>query len=323
VRWPLLSPEELISAPPAAWLIKDYLIENEFSQIYGRWGCGKSFLALAWACSIATGTPWFERDVKKGPVLFIAPEGGKGGWGKRLKAWAAHCGVPVKWDNLRFIRVPVNFYKQEEDALLQELKRINAFGGRDPIFTVIDTQARAMVGADEDSAKDMGLFVAAVNNLQTQTGSHVCSIHHTPKEAADARGSGAQHGALDAQYYIEKAASMVTLECVKVKDGEHLPPLPMQLVKMPGTGSCVLLPPAVSGLKKNSRKLLELVSSSQIPVGTSLGKWGEEHDMNHSTAYRSQDELLAGGYVTQTDGIWTLTSLAELALSQPSQLVPA
>src|SRR6266852_3160241 len=43
VRWPLVSPEELITAPPPAFLVQDYLVEGEFSQVFGRWGSGKSF----------------------------------------------------------------------------------------------------------------------------------------------------------------------------------------------------------------------------------------------------------------------------------------
>src|SRR5437870_289160 len=83
-------------------------------------------LPLAWACAVATGTPWLDRAVKAGPVLYLAPEGGKGGWGKRLSAWAAHRGVSVNWDRLRFVRVPVNLFRQEDRALLDELRRRGA-----------------------------------------------------------------------------------------------------------------------------------------------------------------------------------------------------
>src|SRR3989442_3222945 len=86
---------------------------------------------------------------------------------------------------------------------------------------------------------------------------------------------------------------------------------PMQLVKMPGTGSCVLLPPAVAGLKPNARKLLEMVAASQIPIGRSLAVWAIEQGTPSSTAYRSQDELLAAQYVTKGAEWWALTRAGE------------
>lgn len=101
-----------------------------------------------------------------------------------------------------------------------------------------------------------------------------------------------------------------------------MPPLPLQLVKMPGTGSCVLLPPAVSGLKANTRKLLELVRVSQIPIGRSLATWAIEQGIPSSTAYRSQDELLAAQYVTKSESYWALTPVGEAAFSHVSQALP-
>jgi hypothetical protein len=39
------------------WLLRGTLERNTFALIFGDPGCGKSFLAIDWACRVATGTP--------------------------------------------------------------------------------------------------------------------------------------------------------------------------------------------------------------------------------------------------------------------------
>ncbi len=324
VRWPLLTPDYLMHMPPVEWLVQSYVAEGAFSVLFGRWGSGKSFLALDWACCVATGREWLGRPVKQGPVLYLAPEGAGGGWGKRLNAWTTIYG-PIDGDVLRFIRVPVNLYRREEHALLDELHRQGTFGGHDPVLIVIDTQARAMVGGEEDSAKDMGLFVAACDHLRQATGCHVLDLHHTPKAAGDARGSGALHGAADAMYYIEKSGRFVTLNSpskTKDEDERGTPAVALALVPVPGTGSCVLDVADAVPLVPGAIELLKRVASTKIPCGTNLAKWAEEGGMAHTTAYRYQRELLRGPYVAQGAECWELTPLGQRACTTSTTPVP-
>ena len=50
-----------------------------------------------------------------------------------------------------------------------------------PALIIVDTLARCMVGGDENSAKDMGLFIAHADALRKETGATVLIIHHTGK----------------------------------------------------------------------------------------------------------------------------------------------
>src|SRR3546814_2049301 len=64
-------------------------------------------------------------------------------------------------------------------------------GGIDPSLIVVDTVARALAGADENSASDVGRLVDAFDWLKSQWGCAVLPIHHTGhSQDAKTRGRG-------------------------------------------------------------------------------------------------------------------------------------
>src|SRR5262245_31012061 len=71
---------------PPTWLIRDWLPEHANALLYGKSEHGKSFVAVDWACCVASGTPWMGIPVKKGDVLYLAGEG-EHGYVKRVAAW--------------------------------------------------------------------------------------------------------------------------------------------------------------------------------------------------------------------------------------------
>ena len=52
-----------------SFVIKGLLPEQSFVSMYGPSGSFKSFLALDWACHIASGIDWDQHKVKEGAVL--------------------------------------------------------------------------------------------------------------------------------------------------------------------------------------------------------------------------------------------------------------
>src|SRR5438034_1345408 len=68
----------------------------------------------------------------------------------------------------------------------------------------VDTLARCFVGGEENSAKDMGLFVAGLDRLRAATGAAVLVVHHTGRESGRERGSTALSGAVDTLMVIER-----------------------------------------------------------------------------------------------------------------------
>ena len=103
-----------------SFVIKGLIPECSFASIYGPSGSFKSFLALDWACHIATGKDWDGHKVKQGAVLYVAGEGGFGVT-QRVRAWELQHKVN-NLDNLARLPVPIfpsdTFYSQYFQAML-------------------------------------------------------------------------------------------------------------------------------------------------------------------------------------------------------------
>src|SRR3546814_9150341 len=94
-------------------------------------------------------------------------------------------------------------------------------GGIDPSLIVVDTVARALAGADENSASDVGRLVDAFDWLKSQWGCAVLPIHHTghSQEAKTrGRGSSALYAGLDGEFLVSSDGDTVQLRSMKEKD---------------------------------------------------------------------------------------------------------
>jgi hypothetical protein len=60
--------------------------EDGLVVLYGEPRAGKSFLALDWGLSVATGVAWLGHQVKQGEVVYIYAEGVRG-LRRRAEAW--------------------------------------------------------------------------------------------------------------------------------------------------------------------------------------------------------------------------------------------
>jgi hypothetical protein len=77
-RFTPLTLKEIADLPPPEWLIEDLVPEDGLVVLYGEPRAGKSFVALAWGLSVATGTPWLGHEVQSGEVVYIYAEGLRG-----------------------------------------------------------------------------------------------------------------------------------------------------------------------------------------------------------------------------------------------------
>ena len=203
--------------PTPAWLIEGLLVENTLSCIYGTYGSFKSFVALDWALSIAGGHDWGGHAVQQRPVFYIAGEG-TGGLGARIRAWENFHGRSAG---------DLPFYILDEAAQLVERGEVDAviaaIMAHSPTvapFIVIDTVARSMVGYDENSTRDMGLFVNAIERIQRETGGgHVCVVHHA-NASGTMRGNTALPAGVDTVIEVKrtKDSMFASLLPLKTKD---------------------------------------------------------------------------------------------------------
>ena len=170
----LLSPTDLAALPEPTWLIDGVLPSHGFCVLYGEPGSGKTFVALSIALSVAADHCWCGKHTLGGMVLYVAAEGL---YGLKLRVEAYQKKHDLRAENIRYLGVAFNLLNEDVETLLATLQA----AGIRPDLIVLDTLARLMLGADENSAKDMGLAIAGMDRVRQETGATVLVIHHTRK----------------------------------------------------------------------------------------------------------------------------------------------
>ncbi|MEX0654659.1 MAG: helicase RepA family protein [Phycisphaeraceae bacterium] len=223
-----LTRADQIEMRPPVWLLRGMLERDTFALVFGDPGTGKSFLAIDWACRVATGTPWRGHGVTAGPVVYVAGEGQQG-FGRRIRAWSEHQGVSLAGAPL-FVAPAVAIPEMPQ---LGELAVAIDETLAPPALIVLDTLARCFGGGDENSTQDMSRFVSACDALRRRYGCTILVVHHTGHaDKSRARGAIALKAALDAEYRLADNEAGLTLTATKMKDAETPPPLGLELVSV-------------------------------------------------------------------------------------------
>ncbi len=108
--------------------------------LYGDPSCGKTFVALSMALSVACGGDWLGRSAKPVKVLYIAAEGVLG-LKNRIRAHRHRYGIEA--DNIRFVASPIAVADPKEVAALIKCLADEDFA---PQLIVVDTFARVDIG---------------------------------------------------------------------------------------------------------------------------------------------------------------------------------
>jgi AAA domain-containing protein/bifunctional DNA primase/polymerase-like protein len=191
----LLSPSDILNRPRPKSLIHGLLNMDSETWIIGEPGSFKSFVSLDVAAHIGTGLEWQRRRTVHGPVVYIVAEG-VSGIGPRIAAWQETYGAMA---GVHFLPRPVQALDEYGWSVLVEVcRRIS------PMLVVIDTQARVTVGMEENSARDMGMYVERVRALREATGACVLTVHHVGRNGGDARGSSAVDGAQTTELRVSR-----------------------------------------------------------------------------------------------------------------------
>lgn len=217
----LLSLDDIDSMPDVRFLIDRMIPERGVGVIYGDSRSKKTFIGLDMCLHLVSGRSAYHGDkisaADSGSVLYLAGEGA-GGFKLRIPAWKAqNPGAVLDADRFRLLPHCPNFLDPKNVSAL--IKTID--GKMDGVkVLVIDTLARALVGADENASKDLGPFFVAVDNIVRKYNCVVIILHHTSK-AGEMRGSTAIMGAVDFAFRLtSKPGSLdVSVFCDKMKDG--------------------------------------------------------------------------------------------------------
>lgn len=220
-KFPLtLLSEIVIDDAEPEFLVEDLMPLRGLATIYGPPGSAKTFLALDLGLCVAGGVPFFGKAVNQGGVIYIAAEAGAG-LRKRVITARAEKAIPESAP-FAMIALAPNLGPKTSDAgkLIADIKAQWPYSA--PIcLIVIDTLARTLPGADENSSADMGGFVANAAAIAAAFNCLVLVVHHSGKDAERGmRGSSNLNGATDAEWQISSKDGIRTVLLHKMKDGE-------------------------------------------------------------------------------------------------------
>lgn len=297
----LYSTAELLNLPAPTWLIDRIMPAGGLVALYGPPGCGKSFVALDVAFSIATGKQWQGHPVEPGHVLYLAAEGGAG-MSKRARAWLTSNQVKASQTNMAWLieSVPVHV---DSDQMTVLLERIQFEIDDTPDLVIVDTLARCFDG-EESETGDMGRFIAGVDHLRAELGCTVLVIHHTRLAGDRERGNTAFRGAADAMLSVEKDGNDITISCTKQKDAEEFAPIHLELTSVADTDSCVVV-----GASDNPRVDAELTLMLEALASRQPCTWDEWIEgvlLPKSRIFYHIQRLKQQKLVRKEDGKWSV-----------------
>lgn len=188
--------------PEPQWLLDKFLPAQGTVILYGPPKHYKTFIAIDLAMTLATGTAGWGYPARDPiTVVYVVGEAAHNVMRLHRPAWMHHRGLSDA--RPPFYVVPMMPSVGDPGAfveLVESLKR----QGLKPGLVVLDTVARAMRGRDENSAKDAGEFVEAMDMIQRAFSCTVMALHHTGKDAArGSRGSSVMVADPDTSIEIE------------------------------------------------------------------------------------------------------------------------
>ena len=217
-RVPLMHLVELRdSAAQVRWLVKHAVPAESVGMLFGGSGSFKSFIALDLALHIAHGLPWLGRRSTKGPVIYIAAEGGAGLWA-RIEAW--HRARGLRWEDAELYVVPVAVNLGADAWRVVDAAQL---AGVVPALVIADTLSQTYSG-EENSAAEISAYLRELGaRFRALWRCCVMVVHHSGHLATDRpRGSSAIHANLDflLSVFRDEKELIATVSCLKQKDGD-------------------------------------------------------------------------------------------------------
>ncbi len=206
------------AAGSVSWLVKHAIPADSIGIVFGGSGTFKSFIALDMALHVAHGLRWMGKKTRRGPVVFIAAEGGSGLW-RRVEAW--HKARNLSWDGIEFYVVPVAVdLGRHANRVVEAAQSV----GVTPSLVVVDTLSQTFSG-EENSANEIAGYLGALGSgFRAVWRCAVLVIHHSGHSATERpRGSSAIRGNVDFMLGVwrDEKEMLATVSCVKQKDGDE------------------------------------------------------------------------------------------------------
>ena len=215
-----------------SWLIEGLWTSQAVGILGGQPKCGKTWLALDMAVSVASGSPCLGAFPvhHRGPVLLYAAEDSAPALRARLETLAhkRHLFFPhldvrvITADSLR-LDLPLDQNRMEATVRLHQ-----------PVLLILDPLVRVH-RADENVSTQMAALLGYFRNLQRQTGVAIALVHHARKNVSPSagagyslRGSSDLYAWLDSFLYLRKCRDQLVLSA-EHRAAPALGPLALEL----------------------------------------------------------------------------------------------
>jgi len=303
--------QEMKNLPRVTWLIPGEIPERGITVLYGPSGIGKSFLALHYAMQLG--------QTKN--VLYVAAEG-QTGFFVRSQAWLKHHKVDEARVNLTFFLSVISLLDEAEcvkfTSLLRPLK---------PDLVVVDTLSLCLLPGDENSSRDMGLFIKSTQRLMRELKCAILFIHHTGKEGKVERGSSVLKATCDVMFRLEGDDDMIIMKCTKAKDVEELRDrtfrrLPVMIDE--SNGSAVIIPAEKvvrtkdDPLTRQQQDVLNALTLITSVDGISNAEVATITDINPGQVSKVMSRLIKLGFIEKPgeDRLFKITSAGQVAVDK-------
>jgi hypothetical protein len=290
-----LNVEQLAALPQPEPLIAGVLSRHAYAILRGRDGTYKSFVALDWALSLASGRPWQGRETEQCKVLYVAGEGAYG-LHKRVEAWTT-AWRPQK--RLLFdVRITApNLYRggPDIDDLIERV-RDNGYG-----LVVLDTLRRVSGGADGNSS-DMGVVVDTIDRIRQATDHGTALvISHTAKDDGDTRGFSGIEDDADIVWHSKRGdPGRLTLTNGKMKDATDGATIDLQTRVIGESLIIESADPAATdrpGEGDPAASVLSVIRATFAETGATIAELKATTGIPQTSLYRARGELIKAGQV--------------------------
>lgn len=217
------------NAKPPNYLIQDILETDSMGMLAGASGAYKSFLSLAIAHSICTGSDFFGRQVYgQHKVMYICGEG-ESALGRRIKAIQLRCGD----FNNNLMPLEDRIKIDDEDDIKDVAAQVNLY---QPALVIFDTFASLNSKTNENDNSEVSNVLSMLNRHLRNGHTTSMVVHHFGKDSERGiRGASAFSANVDFVFSMakDKNTMQTTLSCKKMKDGEDFEDLNLLAHKVP------------------------------------------------------------------------------------------
>lgn len=184
--------DEFEQVEPPEYLIRNWLVKDTVTCVYGAPGSYKSFWCIEAGFCLAAGIPFAGKAVHQTSVAYVAAEGQRG-LAQRVEALCEAHKVRSARNSFRLITRPLSLLDDAEVgqfiAYLKDLQHREgiAFG-----LVVLDTYSQCIAGADENAQATASKASSNMIRIRRELETTVIYVHHTGKdEHRGMRGSDA------------------------------------------------------------------------------------------------------------------------------------